>query len=173
MAVNRIDLLHHKFSKVLRGYSVEEVDALMQEVADAMGRLGDEKVRLGNRVTELEERIQEFVVRESALRDTLVASQKMGDEIKTAAQKEAQLILEAAQARAENVYRQAESKLARLIEEISEAKKLKAQFEFQVRAVIEGHLRLLELGQLEVDPLDQARSALSCPPVMGLDDDRR
>lgn len=171
MAVNRIDLLHHKFSKSLRGYSVEEVDSFLQDAADAMGRLSDEKVRLANRVSQLEARLQEFVQREAALRDTLLAGQKMSDELRASAQKEAQLILEAAQARAENVNNQAEARLARLLEEIGEAKKLKAQFEFQVRAVIEGHLKLLELGRMEEDRLNEAKAALSGFRSKGKDDD--
>ncbi len=79
------------------------------------------------------------------------------------AQKEAQLILETAQSKAENLTNQANLRLARILEEISEARRLKAQFEFKVRSVIESHLKLLELGQVEEARLDKATAALSRP----------
>ena len=161
MAVNRIDLLNHTFSRVLRGYDPEEVDTYLQDIADAMAQLGDERVRLANMVARLEERLAEYGERESALRETLLVSQRMMEEIKSSAQKEAQLILEAAQNRAENLTNQANLRLARILDEISEARKLKAQFEFKVRSVIEGHLKLLELGQMEDARMERATAALS------------
>ncbi len=160
MAVNRIDLLNHSFSRVLRGYSPEEVDGYLQDVADAMARLGDERVRLANQLAKLEERLAGYAARENALRETLLASQRMMEEMKAAAQKEAQLIIESAQNRGENLTNQANLRLARILDEISEARKLKAQFEFKVRSVIEGHLKLLELGQMEDARMERAAAAL-------------
>ena len=161
MSVNRIDLLNHTFSRVLRGYAPEEVDSYLQDIADAMAKLGDERVRLANLVTQLEERLTAYGERENALRETLLASQRMMEEIKSSAQREAQLIIDSAQNRAENLTNQANLRLARILDEISEARKLKAQFEFKVRSVIEGHLKLLELGQMEDARLDRATAALN------------
>lgn len=161
MAVNRIDLMNHSFSRVLRGYDPEEVDNLLQEVADTLGRLGDERVRLSNAVSTLEDRIAAQAEREESLREAMVASQRMAEDMKLSAQKEAQLVIEAAQNRAENITNQANLRLARILDEISEARKLKAQFEFKVRSVIEGHLKLLELGQMEDTRMERASAALS------------
>ncbi len=161
MAVNRIDLLNHTFSRALRGYDPQEVDSFLQDVADSLARLGDERVRLTNLVSRLEERLAEQAEREHSLRETLLASQKMMDDLKVAAQKEAHLILETARNRAENLTNQANLRLARILDEISEARKLKAQFEFKVRSVIEGHLRLLELGIMEDERMERATAALN------------
>ena len=167
MTVNRIDLLNHTFSRALRGYDPEEVDSFLQDAADAMARLGDERVRLSNHVAQLENRLAEHVERESVLHEALLSSQKMTEEMKAAAQKEAQLIIEAAQNRAESLINQANLRLARVLDEISEARKLKAQFEFKVRSVIEGHLKLLELGQMEDARLERATAALNRRPDDG------
>ncbi|MDR0339338.1 MAG: DivIVA domain-containing protein [Desulfovibrio sp.] len=161
MAVNRVDLLNHTFSRALRGYDTDEVDNVIQEVADTLARLGDERVRLANRVAQLEERMAEYSERENALRQTLLASQRMMEDLKNAAQKEGQLIIEAAQNHAENLTNQANQRLARILDEISEARKLKAQFEFKVRSVIEGHLKLLELGQMEDARMERATAAIN------------
>lgn len=161
MSVNRIDLLNHTFSRALRGYDPEEVDSFLQDVADTLARLGDERVRLANLVAQLEERLTAHTERENALRETLLASQRMMEDLKATAQKEAQLIIESAQNRAENLTNQANLRLARILDEISEARKLKAQFEFKVRSVIEGHLKLLELGHMEDARMERATAALS------------
>lgn len=159
--MQRIDLLNPKFSKSLRGYTPEEVDEFLQDVADSMARMGDERVRLVNHITRLEDKLKEFVERETALRDTLMATQRMSEDLKTQAQKEAQLVIEAAHTKAESLTNQANIRLAKVLGEISEARKLKAQFEFKVRSVIEGHLKLLELGQIEDARLEKATTQLS------------
>ena len=160
MVVHSIDLLNHTFSRVLRGYDPEEVDNFMQEVADTLAHLGDERVRLANHVARLEERLADQAGRENMLRETLKASQRALHEQKNAAQKEAQLIIESAQNRAESLMNQANLRLARILDEIAEARKLKAQFEFRVRSVIEGHLKLLELGQMEDPRMERITTAI-------------
>lgn len=146
MAINRIDLLNHTFSRTLRGYDPDEVDGFLQDVADSLASLGDERLRLTSLVTKLEQRIGEQEKREKDLGEMLVASRKMVEEMKLAAQKEAQLIIEAAQVRAENLTNQANQRLARILEETADARKIKMQFEFRLRALIEGHLKLLEIS---------------------------
>jgi cell division initiation protein len=160
MSVNRVDILNHSFSRTLRGYNPEEVDNYLQDVADTLARLGDERVRLTNLTTRLEEQLQRYAERENAVRETLLISRRMAEELKSAAQKEAQLLIEAAQNRAENLTNQANQRLARILDEIAEARKLKAQFEFKVRSVIEGHLKLLELSRMDDIRMERATAAL-------------
>jgi cell division initiation protein len=160
MSVNRVDILNHGFSRALRGYAPEEVDDYLQDIADTLARLGEERVRLTNHATRLEEQLQRYAERENTVRETLLVSRRMAEELKSSAQKEAQLLIEAAQNRAENLTNQANQRLARILDEIAEARKLKAQFEFKVRSVIEGHLKLLELSRMEDIRLERATAAL-------------
>ncbi len=161
MAGKRSDL--PTFSRRLRGYAPEEVDDFLQEAADTIFRLSDERVRLTEQVARLEEQLAEQEQREAALRDTLVVSRRMSEEMQSQAQREAQIIMEAAQRRAESLTNQAAVRLARILDEISEARKLKAQFEFKVRSVIEGHLKLLELGQVEDAHMEKAAAFIGRP----------
>lgn len=156
MAVSRIDILNQRFARSLRGYDTAEVDRFVQEVADTVGTLSEEKAALAARTSDLEARLAEFRERETALRDTLMTTQKMSAEIKAGAQREAQLIIDAAHAKAENLLNQGNLRLARLEEEIASARKLKAQFEMRVRAVVEQHLSLLDMSAREDAALDAA-----------------
>lgn len=172
MSVNRIEILNHTFSRSLRGYDPQEVDDLLNDVADTVAKLSDERVRLMNRVNELEGQLAEFAKRESVLRDTLVASQRVAEDIREAAQQEAGAILDSAQAKAQSILdaahnraegfsNQANLRLARVLDEISDARKLKAQFEYKVRSVIESHLKLLELSQADDARMEKSAAAIS------------
>lgn len=156
MAVSRIDILNQRFGRALRGYDTAEVDRFVQEVADTVGTLSEEKAALASRLAELEARLAEFRARETALRDTLMTTQKMSVDIKAGAQREAQLIIDAAHAKAENLLNQGNLRLARLHEEIATARKQKAQFEMRVRSVVEQHLALLDMSEQEDAALDAA-----------------
>lgn len=162
MAVSRIDILNQGFSKKMRGYDPAEVDRYMQDMADTIGRLGEDKSRLEARVADLEHRVAEYRDREAALRDTLISTQRMTEDMKTNAQREAQLIIDAAHAKAETLVNQGHMRLARLQEDILEAKKLRAQFEMKVRSVIDAHMQLLEMSY------EEQRVAME--PVKGLPD---
>ncbi len=154
MSVSRIDILNQKFSKSLRGYDVQEVDRCMQDVADTLGQMGEVRSGLEARVAELEARLRDYKERESALRDTLITAQKMTDELKATAQREAQLIIDAAYAKAENLINQGHQRLAKIHEEINASKKMRAQFEMKVQAVIDSHQQLIELGRKEDEQLE-------------------
>lgn len=153
MAVSRIDILNHSLPRAFRGYATVEVDRLLQDASDALARQSDEKVALLNRVAQLEASLADHLQREAAMREALVAAQRMGEDIRAQAQKEAQLILEAARAKAENILNQGNMRLARIMEDINEAQKLKARFEMKVRAIAEHHLKLLDMEKQEEERL--------------------
>lgn len=154
MSVSRIDILNQKFARSMRGYNVQEVDRFMQDVADTMGRLSEIRSGLEARVTELEARLRDYKDRESALRDTMLTAQKVTDELKSTAQREAQLIIDAAYAKAENLINQGHQRLAKLHEEINASKKMRAQFEMKVQAVIDAHQQLLDMSRKEEEQRD-------------------
>ena len=168
MAMQRIDLLNPKFSKSLRGYNPDEVDEFLQDITDAMARMSDERVRLMNHIGRLEERLANYIEKESSMRETIMASQKVSEDIRIQSQREAQLVIDTAHTKAESITTQANIRLAKLLDEIGEARKLKAQFEFKVRSVIEGHLKLLEIGQTEDARIEKAAAALAGPAIAPL-----
>ena len=160
MAVSRIDILNQTFSRALRGYDVEEVDALLAEVADTLGKMSEERARLASRVTQLEGKVAEYRERESALRDTLLATQRMVEAAKDSARREAELIVRAAQNRAETILAQAHSRLIHMQEAIFEAQRIKTQFNMKVRSAIVAHLKMLEMSAAEDAEIEAAIAKL-------------
>jgi cell division initiation protein len=173
MAVSRIDLLNHNFSRSFRGYKPEEVDHLLQGVADTLGRLGDEKITLANQITALEAKVAELQQREVALHEMVTATQRMREELKTSTQQEAQFILEAARTKAEEIINQGNMRLARIQEDVASARKLKMQLALKIRAVIETHLQLLEMEREEDEQWEREMARLSSaerPAAKGRDE---
>lgn len=160
MAVSKIDILNKAFGRSFRGYTCADVDAFLQDVAETMGELAENNRGLENRISMLEQALEEHKSREKTLRDTLMTTQKMMDDMKATAQKEAQLIIDAANAKAETLLNQAHNRLAQIHGDISELKKQRTQFEVKLRSILDAHLRMLELDRQEEETLDAAEQKL-------------
>jgi len=161
MSVSRIDILNMKFPRSVGGYNTQQVDRYLLEIADTLGRLSEERAGLEARVAEMEERLRDYREREGALRDTMLTAQRMTDELKATAQREAQLILDAAYAKAENLMNQGHQRLAKVHEEINAFKKVRAQFEMKVQSVIDSHQHLLDLSRREEEQAGAAEKKVA------------
>ncbi len=159
MFISRIDLLNHTFSRTMRGYAPAEVDAVIKEAAMAIGDLSEEKNALEARLLQLESQLEEYRSRESTLRDTLITTQRVTADLKAAAQKEAQVLIEAAHAKAESLLNQCNQRLGRLQDEIATANRVRAQVYMQVRASLEQHLTLLNMTFMEQEAAEAAADA--------------
>lgn len=160
MTISKIDLLNRKFAKKLLGYSPEEVDQLMAEVAEMLGVVAEERRNLVAKVKRMEHSVEEFRQRDETLRDTLMSTQKMVDDIKSGAQREAQLIVEEARAKAEGMVQQGHNRLAQLYEDIENLKRQRSQFEIQLRGLLETHLRILDSEDPAATRLESLESKL-------------
>lgn len=160
MSLSKIDLLNIKFSKSLFGYSKSEVDQLMAEVADVLGAMADEKKQLLKKINRKEVTLAEFRQREETLRDTLMTTQKMVDDLKDTARREAEVIINEAHSRAETILQQAHNRLAQIHEDINELKRQRTRFEVELKGLLESHLRVLEIGDPEVEKAEAIESKL-------------
>ncbi|GAB6125512.1 DivIVA domain-containing protein [Humidesulfovibrio idahonensis] len=160
MTISKIDLLNRKFTKRVWGYAPEEVDQLMAEVAEMLGVVAEERKNLIKKVKRMESSVEEFRQRDETLRDTLMSTQKMVDDIKGGAQREAQLILDEARSKAENMVQQGHNRLAQLYEDIENLKRQRSQFEIQLRGLLETHLRVLESEDPSASRLESLESKL-------------
>jgi cell division initiation protein len=158
--LTKIDILNREFGRTFRGYDRAEVDQAVQEAAEAIGSLTEERNDLKARVEDLEKALAEHKSREETLRATLVTTQKMIDDMKATAQKEAQLIVDAANSKADNMLNQAHMRLAQIHEDISELKKQRTQFEVKLRSILDAHMSLLEMDKEEREALEESEDKL-------------
>lgn len=160
MPVSKIDIDNKRFGRTFRGYDPREVDAFLLELSEEMGDLSDERQRLQESVARLENLLDEHKQREQTLRDTLMTTQKMIDQLKANARKEAQLIIDEAQARAEDVLNQSHLRLAQIHDDIVELKRQRTQFEVKLKSLLDAHQKMLELESREQEELDSMESKL-------------
>ncbi len=160
MDISKIDILNKKFSYSLIGYRKRDVEAFLQDLADHAGMLAEQKMELERSLRLYEEKLQEHKSREDTLQQTLITTQKMTEDIKANAQKQAKLIIKEAQAKSEDILRHAHKRLSQIHEDISELKKQRAHFEIKLRSMIESHLKLLDSQDEDNLLLEEAESKL-------------
>jgi cell division initiation protein len=148
MNITPIDIQQQQFKgKMLGGLDPHDVDAFLQMVAAEMESLIRENTELKEQAKKVSLHLEELSQREVTLRDTMLAAQKVTEEMKANAQKEAKLIVSEAELRGERIVAEAENRLLQLNSQIHEVRRLKLQLETNLKSVLEAHLKMLTLEE--------------------------
>jgi len=145
MKLSPLDIQSQKFRVKMRGFDPREVETFLDLVANEFEELIRESAKLKEKVVRLGNHLEELKQRETTLKDTMMTAQKVTEEMKGSARKEAELIMADAEHRAARMVDEAHRKVARLADEIVELRRQRAQFETQVRAAAEAHLKILKI----------------------------
>src|SRR2546430_9550645 len=98
MRISPLDIRQQQFTvKMLRGFDPHEVDAFLDDVAEDYEAVLRENALLKEQLITLEERSRGVADREKAIQDTLVATQRLGDEMKAPARREPEPPMRAAE----------------------------------------------------------------------------
>lgn len=144
MKIAPIDIAHKQFGKKMMGLDADEVHAFLQQVAEELENMIRERNNTREALREKELQIHEYRERDKALRDTISTAHKMSEKIAEEARREAKIIIADANQQAELIVKDARDSLKRIYQEISELKKMKIQFDSNLRALLQGHLGLLD-----------------------------
>ncbi|HAI21508.1 MAG TPA: septum formation initiator [Clostridiales bacterium UBA8153] len=149
--------IHSKeFKKGFRGYTLAEVDDFLDQIVRDMEQLLRESEDLRNRLAEMELRLNHYRALEQTLQNTLVMAQATADEVKSAAHKEAELIIRETEARGKDMLDEARSQVACQERECEELRKQMLQFRTRNRAMLQAYLELLDepddLGATKIRP---------------------
>ncbi len=143
--ITPMDIQQHQFKTRTLGYDKSSVDHFLELVAEEM----EQQLRLNQEMKENMARtramLEELREREAMLKETLLMTQRVTDELKANARREAELVVNEAQIRGEKIVREAEERRLQLMGEIQEIKRQKIAFETGLRNLVESHLRLLKL----------------------------
>ena len=161
MRVAPLDLRQPRFRTAVRGFDKTEVVALLTEAADDYENALLEIDRLRQDLARNEALLVEHREREVTLRNTLVTAQKLADEIRSAAENEAQLVIREAQGRALLLAQQAQGRIDEIDRNISELRLRRHDAEGAVESTIQALHRALEFIRAQdreaVRPLAQTR----------------
>jgi cell division initiation protein len=146
--ITPLDIQQQQFKgKMLGGLDPDDVDTFLQLVAKEFEDLIRENVELKELAKKSSAEIDEMGQREHSLRETMLAAQKITEEMKNNAQKEATLIISEAEVKGEKMLIEAEQRLARLNDQIIEMRRQKIQFETSLKSLLQTHYKMLDINE--------------------------
>jgi cell division initiation protein len=168
MKITPIDIRQQQFGKTFRGLDPREVDSFLNLVSDELETATRESNRLKDELASQSRIVEEYRDRERALKETMITAQRITDDIKESARKEAEVILSQAELQAEKIIHAANDRLVKIIEDINETKRQREQLHASLVGVVEAHRKLLREGEEEkaeglfvsVEELRQRRTRL-------------
>ena len=155
MKLTPSDIQHQQFKIKFRGFDIHAVDEFLERAAESVGALLEENNRLKIENNRLKKEHEEFRAREETFTKTLNNSHKVLEKLKENSRKSAELIMADAESKAERILNHAYSRLSQLHEDIAQLKRQRIQIQMQVRSIIETHQKLLDMGEQEMQNLDE------------------
>ncbi|HSF04399.1 MAG TPA: DivIVA domain-containing protein [Methylomirabilota bacterium] len=143
MRLTPLDIRQQQFTvRMFRGLDPQEVDAFLEDVAEDYESLLKENGMLREQMTALEERSRGLLDREKALQDTLLTTQRLAEEMKESARREAQLIMREAELRGDKFVEDLRAEEARIRSDINELKRARRQVAEDLRATLDRYHRI-------------------------------
>lgn len=144
MNITPLDIQQQQFKgRIFGGLDPDEVDGFLQQVSAEMEYLIRENNELKEQNRKACHELEELNSREKALRDTMLAAQRMTEDMKSNAQKEATLIISEAELQSEKLLAAGEARLAELRNELQELRRQKQQFEASFKSLLDTHYKML------------------------------
>ena len=185
MKLTALDIHHKEFRHSLRGYSEEEVDAFLDEVADEVDRLFKENIDLNEKLDAANERVRGYQSMEATLNNTLVAAQRSAEEIVAKAGLEADSMLRDAELKSKEIIHNALQKKQQVANELVRIKQAEEEFRNRYEALLQTQLRAITeltlpddvsvllgetdegvVAEVEVRPAPSAEVAPAAPATM-------
>jgi cell division initiation protein len=145
MRITPHDIRQQQFTvKMFKGYDIQEVDAFLEDVGEDYESLLKETALLKEQLAAQEERTRGVSEREKSLQDTLVTTQRLCEEMKAAAKREADLIVRESELRGEKFVEEARGEEAKIRTEIQALKRMRRQLVEDLASTIERYERLMK-----------------------------
>ncbi len=159
--ITPLDISQQQFKIRFRGFDIREVDAYLDQMAEAYENQESEIKKLKGQIDRLNLESQGYKKREEIFKRAILNSQKVLEEMKQNAQKSAELVVAEAEVNAEKILNKAHTRLAQLHEDIAELKRQRIQIEIQIRSILETHTKLLDMGAENTSEEDNADSKVT------------
>lgn len=160
MALTPLDIQQQRFRTALRGYAAKDVEAFLEQTANAFEDLQRETYRLADENKKLQSDIEEYQRREGTFKRALLHSQRVLDQMQENARRQAEVIVAEAEGKADKLLQHAQNRVAQLQDSIADLKRQRIQAEEEIMFVIETHRRLLETGRESARESDEQADKL-------------
>ncbi len=147
MKVTPLEIQQKQFSTRFRGFDVEEVYAFLEVVREELEELLKENSSLKEQLRRTEDQLAEYKKMDTTMRETLITMQKMVEDYETNAKRQAEIIIRDAELKADKLVREAQDKVIKIHEDITDLKGIRKHFKEELRRLIENHMRMLEFDK--------------------------
>ena len=156
MKISPMDIQRQAFGRKMRGLDADEVRAYLNIVAEEVAALQMERDRLHHEVQEVRSLLEEHRQRETILKNTLLMAQRVSEEIKENARKQAETVIKEAEIQSDHLIELAQSRAHEVERGILDLRAHRTALRTDVRALISRLTRILDL-QEEVEVEDNLR----------------
>jgi len=144
MKFTPLDIQQQQFRTGFWGFDSKDVNSFLDQVGNDV----EDLIRANNAQREQlrrkDDELQEHRERERTLKEAMITATRITEDIKQNARKEAEIVIAEAAAQAEIIIQNAHTRLMRVLEDIDELKRQKAQFEGGLRSMLLTHGKLLD-----------------------------
>jgi cell division initiation protein len=160
MGITPLVVRQKEFTTRFRGFDVQEVDYFLEDITVELNNLNNTIQSLQEKNHRLNLENQGYRKRESSMKNAMIQSQKVLDQMKENAKKSSQVIIANAEVEAERMLNRAHKRLSQLHSDIIELKRQRIQLEMQISAVLESHSKMLEMTKEENKAADETDSTI-------------
>ena len=150
--ITPMDIHNKTFSRGLRGYSQEEVDAFLEELSGDYERIYREHREMEEEMDTIRTKLRNYEKMEATMSSTLVMAQETAENVKKNAQKEADLAVREARNSAHKILGEAEQAKAKLKSELLKAEADMSVYIEKVLANLKSATLLVESAKNTVMP---------------------
>lgn len=154
-----MDIHNKEFKRGFRGYSEEDVDAFMDDIAGDYEKVYREYCELKERCDKLQDKLTQYEKMESTMNSTLMLAQQTAENVKVSARKEADLILQEASNKKKQMMDETTLSLQASQQELDKIKSQTRSFRAKCRAILTSQLRLLDDMVIDGEDADAEQEA--------------
>lgn len=145
MSLSPIDVAQKQFSNAFRGANAREVETFLQEVSVAMTALVQQRNDMQAELTAQKRLLDLLHGRENEVKEALMTAQRAVEQVRSTAEREAQLKIEEAELKGQRIVADAQGRHTTLTTQIGELTRQRARFIEELRGIVATHARMLEL----------------------------
>jgi cell division initiation protein len=156
MKILPMDIQRQSFGQKFRGFDPEEVRGYLTIVAEEVASIQGERDRLDHEIQSLKAALEEHRQREVILKNTLLTAQRVSEEIKENARKQAENIVKEAALQGDRLIELAQSRAHEVERSILDLRGWRSSLRTDIRAFVNRVSQLVDL-QEEVEVEDNLR----------------
>jgi len=147
--ITALEIQKHEFALKRRGYDPESVRAFLLSIAEDFQELMRENAELEARVRHLEEENADHRDREKILKETLLSAQRLSEEMKNTARREADNIVRQAEIAGQQLTTEALQQSARIEKAMRDMKLQRVNFRLKLKSMLDMFQQVLDFDQDE------------------------